>query len=501
MPLFRDAPIRVKLSLIVITVVGAAMMVSSFALTLHDFGLAKQHAIAQVSKVADLIGSNTTAALSFQRPDAAEDALKGLRLEESVVFGCVYDQTGAVFALYRTESSQDWPAPPRREKGHTFNSQGALELYNPILQDGELLGTIFLTAGMDRFYAPLWFRVVRRFIVMTGALVLGILLASRLHRTISGPIARLLETTRTISASGDYLLRVPKDSDDELGKLCDEFNTMVAHIQERELELMHHRENLENIVQERTASLEAKTQELARSNAELELFASVASHDLQEPLRMVSSYVELLAQRYRDQVDDKAKRWITFAVDGAARMKQLINDLLEFSRVGTRGKPFEPTETKVVLDKVLTNLQRAIADKGAQVTVGPLPTVVADATQLGQLFQNLIGNAIKFCSEQQPEVSVEATRDGAAWRFAVRDNGIGIDPQFAERIFIIFQRLHTREQYSGTGIGLAVCKKIVERHGGRIWVESQLGQGAAFFFTLPDRMEADHGHERTGQAG
>jgi two-component system sensor kinase len=247
-------------------------------------------------------------------------------------------------------------------------------------------------------------------------------------------------------------------------------------------------ETLELCVAERTAAAEARARELARSNAELEQFAYVASHDLQEPLRMVSSYMELLVQRYKNQFDGKARQWIGFAQDGASWMKQLINDVLRFSRVGTRGKPFQPTDCGAVFKTVLGNLATAIQDSNAVVTCGPLPTLLADATQLTQLMQNLIGNAIKYRSARPPEVRVEARRQAEGWLFTVRDNGIGIDPQFFERIMVIFQRLHTREEYPGTGIGLALCKKIVERHGGRLWVDSQLGQGATFFFTIPQAV-------------
>jgi two-component system sensor kinase len=257
-------------------------------------------------------------------------------------------------------------------------------------------------------------------------------------------------------------------------------------------ELQRLNATLEQRVAERTADAEARAKELARSNTELEQFAYVASHDLQEPLRTVASYCQLLQRRYKDQLDADAQQFIAFAVDGAMRMKALISDLLTYSRVGTRGKPFEPTDLANILERAMFNLKVAIEESGVVITHDTLPVVVADGSQLTQLFQNLIGNAIKFRGDKRPRVHVGAELQGDHWLFSVRDEGIGIAPEHAERIFLIFQRLHTRQEYAGTGIGLAVCKKTIERHGGRIWVESEPNKGSVFYFTIPVRNTADN---------
>jgi light-regulated signal transduction histidine kinase (bacteriophytochrome) len=228
--------------------------------------------------------------------------------------------------------------------------------------------------------------------------------------------------------------------------------------------------------------------ELKRSNDELQQFAYVASHDLQEPLRMVASYTQLLAKRYKGRLDSEADEFIAYAVDGSTRMQGLIQDLLAYSRSGTNEKALREVSTEKALKDALSNLRATIQESGALVTHDSLPAVTSDDTQLVQVFQNLVGNAIKYRSAEVPHVHVSATKNGGKdWIFSVRDNGLGIDPQYFQRIFVLFQRLHGREQFKGTGIGLTICKKIVERLGGRIWVESQPEKGSIFYFSLPER--------------
>jgi PAS domain S-box-containing protein len=246
-----------------------------------------------------------------------------------------------------------------------------------------------------------------------------------------------------------------------------------------------------DISERKKAELELtrRTDELARSNIELEQFAYIASHDLQEPLRTIGSFTQLLARRYSGQLNASADEFIAFIVDGVTRMQALINDLLAYSLVGSRGTFFQSTNSEAVIERALANLKQLIDEAGAAVSREPLPAVWADDTQLGQLFQNLIANAIKYRGAAPPRIHIAARRQSAEWVFCIRDNGIGFDPQHAERIFVIFQRLHTKDKYDGTGIGLAICKKIVEGHAGRIWAESEPGRGSRFYFTIPAKED------------
>ena len=343
--------------------------------------------------------------------------------------------------------------------------------------------------GNDRWYVIVGLSLESVNVAIRGLIVrnlgfgglivlLGIIGSFFLSRSISRPIVRLAEVAKGISSGHWHSVDIK--SKDEVGLLSHSFNTMVNNLRRAEEELKRY------------------AAELKRSNQELQQFAYVASHDLQEPLRMVASYTQLLAKRYKGKLGSDADEFIGYAVDGATHMQALINDLLDYSRVGRKGKDFEPTDCTALLERTLDNLRKAVEESSAKVTHDPLPTVMADDVQLGQLFQNLIGNALKFRSKEPPHIHISAQQKGDKWLFSVRDNGIGIDPGFSERIFTIFQRLHKRGDYPGTGIGLAICKKIVERHGGSIWVKSKPEKGSTFYFTIPAREGDSHEQQSDG---
>jgi light-regulated signal transduction histidine kinase (bacteriophytochrome) len=312
-----------------------------------------------------------------------------------------------------------------------------------------------------------------------------ILTALGLSKWIAAPIRELKNGVLHVG-HGNLDHKVGMKRDDEIGELSRAFDEMTENLKKTTAS----RDELAAEI-ERRKKLEA---ELKRSNQDLEQFAYVASHDLQEPLRMVSSYTQLLGQRYRDQLDDKAKKFIDYAVDGAVRMQELINDLLAYSRVTTRGGEFSDIDSSKALAQALTNLRTAITETRAEITNDELPEVSADASQLARVFQNLISNAIKYRGPDDLRIHVSAYERENEWIFSVTDNSMGIDPKHQERIFTIFQRLHSQQEYSGTGMGLSMCKRIVERHGGDIWVESEPGKGATFYFTLPQKK----GYQKDG---
>lgn len=401
----------------------------------------------------------------------------------------VLDRNGTI--LVRYPSPEEWVGQPipdnplvktilsRQGEGMTETDglDGVNRLYAFVPMGREAKGDVYVAVGIPTSFAyaeadRILFNSAAglAFVVVVG--LAAVWFGSDLF--ILRRVGALLGATRGLAA-GDLSARSGLSyGPGELSELASSFDQMAHSLEQQ----MAERQKAE-------AALGRYAAELERSNTDLQQFAYVASHDLQEPLRMVTSYVQLLAKRYKGRLDADADEFIAYAVDGARRMQMLIDDLLTYSRLGTRAKPFEATQCEAVLGQALSNLRLAIEESGAVVTHDALPAVRADQSQLLQVFQNLISNSIKFRGQAPLRVHVSSSNEDGYFLFSVRDNGIGIAPEFFERIFVVFRRLHSKQEYEGTGMGLAICKKIVERHGGRIWVESDCGRGATFQFTIP----------------
>jgi signal transduction histidine kinase len=495
---FRDLPIKSKLRRVILLTSSLALLIAYTAFMLVDIYASRTFMVRDLDVVAKIVAINTTAALSFENQADATETLDVLSAEPQISGAWLYNDRGQLFASYSKGPIQGPASLGKRAAGHRFTLQGLI-LVRPVMLNQRQIGTLCIEASLSEFYARLGLYAGIVLLAFLGAFLAAYATSIKFRAMIADPILGLASIANLISKEANYSFRALQESQDEIGLFTEAFNQMLSVIEEREkalqkgtLELKEQiaariqaEEQLKALNEELEQRVVSRTQELLRSNQELEQFAYVASHDLQEPLRMVASYMQLLESRYQGHLDADADKFISFAVDGAKRMQALLQGLLAYSRVGSQGKTFQAASCEDLLQSVTADLHLVIKETGAEITHAPLPTVYADPVQLAQLFQNLLANALKFRADKPPRIHLGAELCHGIWTFSVKDNGIGINPQFFERIFIIFQRLHSRAEYPGTGIGLALCRKIVERHGGNIWVESEPGHGSTFFFTIP----------------
>jgi len=478
--------IQVLTAILTIVLCGAFFVFSSYRVF-------EDHERESLQSIATAVGSNVTAALDFVYVEAAQSELGDLNIHPQIMDAAIFDADSALFADYHKDKENryafTYPKNMSADIADLFYSETEndhLNLYYKLVSDGDFSGILCMRVLMSQTSSAILVQFMNQ--VAMIALVIGVLVALVFalffQKTISHPLTTLIGSMKQVSQNQDYSVRMTYSGTDEIAELSRVFNSMLEQIEERDSSLREAHNQLEQRVKERTEQLNEKKEALERSNQSLEQFAYVASHDLQEPLRMIGSFSQLIARRYKNTIDPEIQEYIHYIVDGVGRMQKLIRDLLDFSRVGTREVNLEPIDMSVIMLKCMSNLRYSIEESQAEVICDDMPVIAADKTKMLQLFQNLISNAIKFNRPNvPPKVHIKIAETPTHWQFQVKDNGIGIEQEYAEKIFLIFQRLHTSE-YPGTGIGLAICKKIVEMHNGTIDFESTLGEGTTFIFTI-----------------
>jgi signal transduction histidine kinase len=506
----RDVSIRHKLTGMILLVSTVTLVAAAAVIVSYEVATSRELLADDMRGLADVVGLNSRAALEFDDPDAAAENLRALAAHDLVVSAAIYTLDGSLFAAYRRDEGRNLPAVTD-DAGMRFGVE-YFDLARPIGHADAPVGVVHLRADLAPFQA----RLVRYAAIvagMFGALLLMTLgLAIAVQRIVSTPLLELASVARGITERGDFGLRAQGRSSDEVGLLTDALNSMLDRIQVqtadlreayRELEQRHgelereiaDRHRAEAAVRALNAELEervsARTAELQTANQELEGFSYSVSHDLRAPLRGIDGFVRILEQEYRDSLDGEARRLIGMVRSNCNAMRQLIDDLLAFSRLGRQALTLVPTDMTEMVAETVAELHAIPGDTVPDIAIDPLPDINGDRALLRQVWFNLIANAIKFSSKRaNPQVRVWSESSDDEMVYAVTDNGVGFDMRYYDKLFGVFQRLHRSEEFPGTGVGLATVKRIIVRHGGRVWAEGRVDEGSTFYFSLPRRSAA-----------
>jgi signal transduction histidine kinase len=474
--LFRDMPIRKKLGRIFLMTSGLVILVTCVSFFAYEFYSFRKSSVQNLSTIGKIIATNSTAALAFENHLDANEILSALKTEPHVTGACLYDKKGKLFAYYIKTGIADSSSFPFRPGVAAYEFAGTfLEGFQPVTQGGRQLGTLFIRSDLEDMYGRMRLYAVVVFAVIIFAFVLSYFLSRILQRSISYPILSLSKTAKRISANSDYSMRAVKSGDDEVGQLTDAVNDMLNQIEKQNASLHEFNQSLEQKVMERTHELETV-------NMELESFSYSVSHDLRAPLRAIIGFTAILEDDYSDRLGEDAKRITGVIRESTTKMGMLIDDLLAFSRLGRQNI----SKTTVNMNHLISEIIRGIDVEKIEWVISDLPNIEGDINTLRQVWVNLISNAVKYSRDNvHPVIEIGSYGQDDAIVFFIKDNGVGFDQQYAGKLFKVFQRLHSEEEFEGTGVGLAIVEKIIAKHGGEIRAEAEVNKGATFFIKLP----------------
>lgn len=485
MMLFRDMPIRKKMMRIIFLISGVVLLVTCITFFIYEFYAFRKTTLEKLSTIGKIIAANSTAALAFDNAEDATEILSALQTEPHIVAAGLYDEDGNLFSKYLSATTFiAFPVKPG-EEGYYF-VPSHLEGFQPVMVGKRKLGTLYLRSDLGAMYErlKLYGGIVALVIVLS--FILAYMLSRVLQKSISKPILRLAETARMISDQKDFSVRAVKTGHDELGTLTDAFNNMLVQIQDQNQALNEFNYNLEQKVSDRTIQLESVNKALQAVNKELEAFSYSISHDLRAPLRGIIGFATMLEEDYSSQLDDEAKRITGVIKSNTLKMGHLIDDLLAFSRMGRQDIKKTIIPTTSIAKEVIEELLSENKNYHVKWIVHEMPDIKGDINAIRQVWINLVSNALKYsANKEQPQVEIGSREQEGGTVFYVKDNGVGFDEKYKDKLFRVFQRLHSVEEFEGTGVGLAIVEKIISKHGGKVWAEGEENKGACFYFSLP----------------
>ncbi|MDB5255547.1 MAG: hypothetical protein JWM14_242 [Chitinophagaceae bacterium] len=464
--------------ILLISVIMLLVTCSSFFA--YEFYTFRQTSIQKLSTLGEIISTNSTAALAFQDPESAQEILTALKAEPHIVAACLYDKDGQLFSYYPSNLDTKKLQTNAKMGGYHFDDS-YLQGFQPVIQGSKQLGTLYLRSDLGAMYERFKLYSIITALVIATSLLLSYFLSQILQKSITRPILALAETAKAISTHGDYSVRAIKLGKDELGSLTDAFNQMILQIHNQNQTLSEFNQTLEQKVKDRTLELETV-------NKELDSFSYSVSHDLRAPIRSINNYINILLEDYAGQLDDEAKRLIQIVIHNSQKMGMLIDDLLAFSKLGRKDLTKVSLPMKNLVEDIWNDAFQLEQNRDIEFILNPLPDCYAEKATIQQVWVNLISNALKYTRKKEKTV-IEI-----AWEekekeivYIIKDNGIGFDMNYYDKLFGVFQRLHSPQEFEGTGVGLAIVQRIIEKHGGKIWATSQPNAGTTFYFSLPKK--------------